>query len=270
VGRVTVIAWPAQAGLAATVGDVADRATAFPGIGAVPDRPIRVVLAPSRSAYDSITAGRMPPWSEGSAFPESGTVVLLAAGPPDRILGILRHELGHLALRWHIGRGAPLWFEEGYAAVAAGEWDRLDALQLNWQVARGVFPTLDDVNRALRGGRGAAENAYALATSAVLFLQRSAGDRGLGPLLERMHRDADFEAALRSTYLVTSDAFEGRWHEDLRSRYGWLSWAAGVGLFWTLAAVLLVALWRLRRRRDRARRARLDEGWVIPTEEPNP
>src|SRR2546427_7231813 len=40
-----------------------------------------------------------------------------------------------------------LWFEEGYAAVAAGEWDRLDALRLNWQVARGMQLDLDELDR---------------------------------------------------------------------------------------------------------------------------
>src|SRR5206468_6567761 len=66
----------------------------------------------------------------------------------------LRHELAHLALRWHVRRHVPLWFEEGYAAVAAQEWDRLDALRLNWQLARGVHMNLDDVDRALRGAPG--------------------------------------------------------------------------------------------------------------------
>jgi hypothetical protein len=265
---VTVIAWPQQAALASLLGEAADRAAAFPGIGPLPDRPLRLMLAPTRAAFDSITRGRLPSWSEGAAFPESGTLVVLAVGAPDKLAGVVRHELAHLALRWKLRSPTPLWFEEGYAAFAAGEWGRLDALRLNWRVARGALPTLDDIDAALRGDRADALSAYALATSAVLTLQRWGGERGLAPLIDRLSSEVGFENAVRATYFVTGDDFEARWHKDLRSRYGWVSWAIGVGLFWVFAAALLVALWGLRRRRDRARRARLDEGWVIPVEEP--
>ena len=267
VGRVTVVAWPRQSALAAVLGETADRAAPFPGIGTLPDRPVRVVLAPNRTIYDSVTRGRMPAWSEGAALPDAGMVVLLADKDPDRLAGVLRHELAHVALRWRLGRRAPLWFEEGYAAVAAGEWSRLDALQLNWRVARGALPTLEELDAALRGPRADAEGAYALATTAVLLLQRWGGPQGLTRLIDELHRDAGFEAAVRATFYITGDEFEARWQRDVRSRYGWLSWASGVGLFWALAAMLLIGLVALRRRRDRLRRARLDEGWVIPAEQ---
>ncbi|HET7296217.1 MAG TPA: hypothetical protein VFI66_03700, partial [Gemmatimonadales bacterium] len=113
VGRVTAVAWPAQAGLAAALADAADRTGPFPGIGSLGDRPLRLILAPTRASFDSLTRGRLPPWSDGAAFPATGTVVLLAAGAPDGLRAALRHELAHLALRWRVRRALPLWFEEG-------------------------------------------------------------------------------------------------------------------------------------------------------------
>jgi hypothetical protein len=264
VGRVTVVAWPRQAALAAVLAEAADRARGFPGIGPIPDRPIRLILAPTRATFDSLTRGRLPSWSEGAAFPEDGTVVLLAVGPPDRLTVALRHELAHLALRWRVNRSLPRWFEEGYAAVAAGEWDRLDALRLNWQVTRGAPSNLDDVDRALRSDRVEAGGAYALATTAVLLLARWGGDQGLGPLIDHLAREPTFDAAVRATYHVTEDDFETRWQRDVAQRYGWLSWAGAAGVFWAATGVLLVWLVRLRRRRDRARKALLDEGWTVP------
>jgi len=263
VGRVTAVAWPGQESLAAALAEAADHATGFPGIGALPDRPLRLILASTRAAYDSLTRGRLPAWSEGAAFPDAGTVVLLTAGPPDRLTAALRHELAHLALRWRVGRRAPLWFEEGYAAVAAREWDRLDALRLNWQVARGVRMNLDEVDLALRGGRGDAETGYALATTAVLLLYRWGRERGLDPLLANLAEAPDFEAALRATYHVTEGDFEARWQRDVASRYGWISWGAALGFFWLAIGALLAALLGWRRRRDRARRAALDDGQVL-------
>lgn len=264
VGRVTAVAWRGQEALALTLAEAADRTAPFPGIGPLPDRPIRLILAPTRAEFNSQTRGRLPAWSEGAALPDVGAVVLLSARAPDRLTAALRHELAHLALRWRVGRPLPLWFEEGYAAVAAAEWDRLDALRLNWQLARGVRMELDEVNRALRGDRGEAATAYALATTAVLLLERWGGPRGLAPLIANLGRGPTFDAALRATYRLTEGDFETRWQRDVASRYGWFSWAAAAGLFWAFAGLLLVWLVRLRRRRDRARRALLDEGWTLP------
>jgi len=254
---VTAIAWPNQQTLAASMAEAADHARDFPGIGSLPDRPIRIILAPTRETYDSLTRGRLPLWSQGAAFPDAGTIVLLTAHPPNSP-SALRHELAHLALRWHVGRHVPLWFEEGYAAVAAQEWDRLDALRLNWQLARGMRMDLDDVDRALRGARGDAETGYALAATAVLLLQRWGGERGLAPLLANLPQAESFDAALRATYHVTEGDFELRWQRDVGSRYGWLSWLAAMGFFWLSIGALLAALVLLRRRRDQRKRAALE------------
>lgn len=259
----TAVAWPGQEALAVALAEAADRAGGFPGIGALAQRPFRLVLASTRARFDSLTRGRLPLWSEGAAFPDASTVILLTSGPPDRLTAALRHELAHLALRWYVGHPAPLWFEEGYAAVAAEEWGRLDALRLNWQLARGVRMNLDEVDRALRGGRGDAETGYGLATTAVLLLYRWGGQRGLDPLVGNLGREPTFDAALRATYHITEGDFEARWQHDVASRYGWLSWAAAMGLFWAAIGGLLVALVLLRRRRDRARRAAMEDGQLL-------
>ena len=267
MGRVTAVAWPGQQALALALAQAVDGASPFPGVGPLPDRPIRVLLAPTRATFDSLTAGRLPSWSEGAAFPDRGTVVLLSDRPSVGLSTALRHELAHLALRARVRRPLPLWFEEGYAAVAAGEWDRLDALRLNWQVARGVQLDLDELDRMLRSDRPDATTAYALATTAVLLLERWGGERGLEPLIDHLARDATLDAALRETYHLTEGDFEVRWQRDVASRYGWLGWAGAVGLFWAALGLMLIWLVRLRRRRDRARKALLDEGWTLPEDD---
>src|SRR5439155_1247197 len=184
---------------------------------------------------------------------------------------------GHPAARAP-GRGAAAHlallalFAQGPEAVRVGRvsavaWDRLDALRLNWQVARGAPLDLDEVDRGLRSDGPDAATAYALATTAVLLLARWGGPQGLGPLIDRLARAPSLDAALRATYQVTEGDFAERWQRDVRSRYGWLSWAGAVGLVWAVAGSLLVWLVVLRRRRDRARRALLDEGWTVPSDE---
>jgi hypothetical protein len=263
VGRVTALAWPGQEALAAALAHAAERPAPFPGLGELPPRPITLLLARTRARFDSVTDGRLPRWSNGAAFPDAGAVVILSDGPSGRLAVVLRHELAHLALRWHAPRGVPLWFDEGYAAVAAGEWTRYEALGLNWTVARGVRMTLDDLDRALRSSAPDAGSAYALATTAVRLLERWGGARGLAPLLAQVPAASSFDQALRATYHVTEEDFETRWQADLRRRYGWLSWASAAGLFWGVAGALALWLVRHRRRRERLRRAALEGGAAV-------
>jgi len=168
-----------------------------------------------------------------------------------------------------VGRALPLWFQEGYAALAAGEWSDLDALQLNWRVAQGALPNLDELDQALRGDRTDAGTAYALAMTAVTLLQRwgGGGPDGLDRLIQNLASERGFDAAIRVTYRLTESEFETRWQKDVASRYGWVAWASAVGLFWAVTALLMIWLVWLRRRRDAPRRAALDQGWVVPPEE---
>ena len=99
------------------------------------------------------------------------------------------------------------------------------------------------------------------------MLERWGGGRGLEPLIDHLTRDATLDAALRETYHLTEGDFEVRWQRDVASRYGWLGWAGAVGLFWAALGLMLIWLVRLRRRRDRARKALLDEGWTLPEDD---
>ncbi|HEY2824145.1 MAG TPA: hypothetical protein VGI83_01230, partial [Gemmatimonadales bacterium] len=153
-----------------------------------------------------------------------------------------------------------------YAARAAGEWDRLDALRVNWALVRGGPPSLDSVSAALQGGADKARDAYALATTAVLDIERLGGRDGLAPVIAALSgRARDLDQALRVAHGLTLDQFEDRWQRDLKSRYGWAMYATSIGVFWGMVGALMVALWGLRRRRNAERRKRLDsEPDILP------
>lgn len=254
--------WPGDAALATALAEAAHAAGAWPGLPPLPPEPIRLVVTRSAARYDSITRGRLPRWSGAAAFPDTRTIVLRAGPGMHRTL---RHELAHLALRqWT--RAAPRWFEEGYAARAAGEWDRLDALTLNWALTTGRVPTLRQLDDALRAGPSTARSAYGLATAAVAFLERLGGPRGLAPLLAALAETRDFDRAVRRTHLLTLEQLEQAWRADVARRYGWLRVVTSLGLFWAATAVAVGLIWWRRRGRDRVRRAALDEGWEVPPE----
>ena len=85
--------------------------------------------SPTPTCWNSLTAGRAPSWGAAIAVPGARTILLRAdEGDLSRTL---RHELAHLALHEAVAVRVPLWFDEGYASWAAGEWDRLGTLELN-------------------------------------------------------------------------------------------------------------------------------------------
>lgn len=251
--------------LAIALAEDADAPRAWYGLGQIPPGRIRLIVVRGEARLDSLMRGRGPAWGVGFAMPGARTIVIRAdKGDPRQTL---RHELAHFALHDAVRVRVPLWFDEGYAAIAAGEWDRLDGLRLNLTVARGRIPNFDELDRALRAGEATAEAAYALAASAVAMVARRHPGHSLDPLLTRLKVGESFESALLATTGSTVGRFEVEWQKDVRKRYGLLVWAMAGGLWLLVALGVILASW-LRRRRDRPRRAALDQGWVIEPEDP--
>ncbi len=263
VGQVTVVTWPGQRSLGIDLARRAGRPTEWPGLGLRIPGPLQLIVVPSGRQLDSLSSGRAPAWGAAVALPGSRIIVLRA--DRDDLYGTLRHELAHLALHQAVQGRVPLWFDEGYAAWAAGEWDRLGVLDLNLAVVRGAVPDLRQLDGALRGSASTADAAYALAVSVVTELARRNPSGSLNPLLKRLGAGEDFEASVLATTGLTMSQFETQWRLTIRRRYSLATWLlAGGG--WGVLAFSMWALVRIRRRADRPRRAALDEGWDIPPE----
>jgi len=261
---VTAVAWPAQLRLAVELAGEAGRPADWPGLGRRVPGQLRLIVVPDARRLDSLTSGRAPHWGAAIALPDSRTILLRADG--EELSRTLRHELAHLALHQAVSVRIPLWFDEGYAGWAAGEWDRLGGLELNLAVVRGAIPDLRALDGALRGSASTADAAYALAVSAVAELARRNPTGTLDPLMSRVAAGMDFDAAVRATTGLTIDRFEEEWQRATRRRYSLGTWLiAGGG--WLVLALVVLSLRRLRRRSDRVRRAALDEGWEVGPED---
>jgi branched-subunit amino acid ABC-type transport system permease component len=102
-----------------------------------------------------------------------------------------------------------------------------------------------------------AELAYMLAATAVEYLIRSSGERGLELFLSTWRESRSFEGALRSVYGVTQGQFEEDWQEYVKRRYGWFLLATHSLVFWLAVTLVLLLLVWIRRRRNRLAMARL-------------
>jgi hypothetical protein len=260
VGWIRAVYWPGDERLATNLAEIAGRAGPWPGLPDIAPFPVTLIVTRSAKRFDSLTLGRLPEWTGAAAFPGSNTIVLRVQG--DAVV-TLRHELAHLILA-RVAPHVPRWFAEGYAVRAARDRGMIDALALNWRLLRGRPPTFRELDRNLRSGPAHARAAYLLAGSAVAFLERIGGPRGLEPLIGRLREERGFDPAVRAAHLMSVEELEAAWHKDLRRRYGWLLVTSSVSLFWGMTALVVGYVWWRRRRRDRARREALDEGWEVP------
>lgn len=266
-GPVEVVYWPPDRAMAERTLRAASARLRLPGIAVSSAPPAaRVVLAPTPSAFDSITRGA-PHWSAGIAIPSERLIVLpgYSSGrtPMGDPLVALRHELVHIALNGHLPGRIPRWFDEGYATWASGEWDAGRGWEIRLALLGGGVPPLDSLRLGWPGAEADARLAYLLSASAVTYLAGYGGDEAFAAFFSAWRREGDFDSALRNTYGMTLTQFEEEWRGMVKRRYGWLLALSQMGVVWALVAVLLVLLTfpRRRRNREKLRKMEVDE-WV--------
>ena len=265
-GPVVLHYWPEQRALAE---QIVERLTDQAPLPALPDSvlangSVDVYLAPSAARWDSLTGGAAPAWGAGVADPRAGVVVLPTFDwertPPYTIYRTLRHELAHVALQRFLGNARiPRWFSEGYAQWAAGEWRWESAWQLRMAFVRSDSPPLDSLTLTWPVAESQARLAYLLSASAVGYLVERSGERGLRIFLERWRDRVDFDEAFREVYGLTLGQFEEDWRAYVKRTFGWTVILGHSLLFWAVAAIILVVLFVIRRRRDRTRLEKLKE-----------
>lgn len=264
VGDITVYADPAHAALGTGLAEAASAQHNWLGLGRLDTGRLLLIVANDRTDFTRWSRGRLPSWGAGAAFPGSRVVIIrLDAGDPYQTL---RHELAHVALHQKVHGRVPLWFDEGYAVLAAGEYGRFAALRLNLAVATGKVPELRALDGALRGSDVDAETAYALAGSAVAELARRSRNGELGALLRQLEAGVPFDDAVASATGFSIDRFEDVWTRSVRQHYNWLVWLATGGM-WLIVTMILMWAAASRKRREAPRRAALDIGWPQPPED---
>lgn len=255
-----MVAAPREQGLGVALAESAGEPRDWPGLGRRTAGAFRLIVLPDATALARWSGGRAPRWGAALTLPKSRTILLRADADP---LQTFQHELAHLVLNDVIRSRVPLWFDEGYAVWAAGEWDLTRQLALNLAVATTATPSLDTLSLALRGDDLGVGAAYALAASAVLELARRHPSGSIGPLLGRLQAGEGFAESVLATTGLTLDRFDEAWRVSVRRRFSVLTWLLAGGAWAVLGLVTMVAI-HIRRRADRPRRLALDQGWELP------
>ena len=254
-GRFTVVAYPRDITLARAVLAHATAADTFPGLPRPTER-VLIAIAPDHRRFREWTGAGAPEWGAAIAIPDQRRIVMQGsnagsgAGNP---MQVLRHELAHLALHEYLGDLPPRWFDEGYASVAAGEWDRDAVLTTSIGLVLHGVPSLDSLDAEFQGGASRADAAYALSYRAVSELASLDRQRGLALLFQYWRQTQSLDVAIRRAYGLTEDAFEAQWRANTMRRYGALAVLANMTLILGLLGIMIVPLWVMRRRRDQRR-----------------
>ncbi len=220
---------------------------------------IDIVLAPSESALRATTGEQIPEWGAGVAVPDRGLIVLPAwasvqRGGPLHYATVLRHELAHIALHRALAPArVPRWFDEGYASWAAGQLDWNHAWLLRIAFITGRAPALDSLELGWPRAAAPAQLAYLLSATVIDYLVQESGVYGLQRLFERWRSNGNFEQALVATYGVDTGTLESQWRRYVKRKYGWTVLLTQSAVFGVVIGGIVVVLYVLRRRRDRAK-----------------
>lgn len=259
-GDVVIRHWPGQTRLAQSLLPPASGLTfrGLPGNVLRRGRDVVVFLAPDAARFDSLTGGRTPEWGAGVAFPHWEIIVIpgyvSSRTGTHQLPQILRHELAHVALQRHLGDAlVPRWFTEGYATWSAGQLDADAAWQLRLALATDRAPPLDSLTLDWPLLAADARIAYLLSASAMQYLYSLGTPETFERLFQVWSQSGDFEASLRQVYVLSSPQFERLWRNHVKRRFGWLQILAQTAFIWLVAALFVLALFIIRRRRDRHR-----------------
>jgi hypothetical protein len=243
---------------------IADRRDIMERLGLHPEGALRVVLAPTREAFEQALGG-FTPEALGVYFPASRTVVLrsprtLPGGQWD-LRGVTRHELAHGILDLAIGQPIPRWLNEGLAILFADELSFLDDSRLTLLAWRDQLIPLALLMGSFPSAEHALDTAYTQAASFARYLLRRDGLEGIRRLLAHMAQGEEPAGAFAMAYGEPLSALERAWQQRLSERFSWFALVTPLSVLGAVGAPLVIVGY-LRRRIEARRRLRdwEDEG----------
>lgn len=254
-GRFTVVAGAHDERLGRSLLARALANDTFPGLPRPRSR-VLIAIAPDADRFREWVGPHAPEWGAAIAIPDEQRIVMQgsrAASDAGDPFVVLRHELAHLALHEVMGTLPPRWFDEGYASLSAGEWDRETAFETSWGLVFRAMPSRDSLEAGFYRGASRATWSYAMAHRVVAELAALDPSNGLRNFFSEWKASGSFEIGLRRAFGMTGLQFDRHWHRRTRERYGALAFVANVSLVAGMFGLLLGPLFVMRRRRDRRR-----------------
>jgi hypothetical protein len=150
------------------------------------DFPIPLILYKTHSEFEetNLTSGFVPEGALAFTEPSRDRMVVPIDEPPDRLQGLITHELTHvfefdLIPRSFVQRSVPLWVDEGLADYMRGLWDPLDIMTIRDAAVTEKVPRISRSEFEALSGR----DAYNFGHAAFEFIEARFGREGIRQFL---------------------------------------------------------------------------------------
>jgi tetratricopeptide (TPR) repeat protein len=183
-------------------------------LGFAPSQAVTVVLETATSFRDTT---RAPGWA---AAWNDGTIRVPVAGlqaPTPGLVRVLRHELAHSFVASHAA-SCPTWLHEGIAQWLEGRDAQREDAELAQLAARKPLPRLESLESPFVGlSEAQATTAYAESLSAVAYIIRHRGERGLRRLIDALAEGRPAAEALPAALALSYGELQRDWEAHLRA-----------------------------------------------------
>ncbi len=153
--------------------------------------PIPLVLYKTHSEFEetNLVEGFVPEAALAFTEPVRNRMVVPIDEPPDRLQGLITHELTHvfefdLIPRSLFQRSVPLWVDEGLADYMRGMWDPLDVMMIREGAVSDQVPKISRSQYEALSGR----EAYNFGHAAFEFIEARFGKEGIRQFLYTLRK----------------------------------------------------------------------------------
>src|SRR6266540_48597 len=187
--------------------------------------PVPAILYKTHSEFEqtNLFPSFVPEEVLAFAEPLRGRLVLPIDEAPDRLMGLIQHEMTHvfafdLIPRTLVQRDIPLWIDEGLADYFRGMWDDLDLMMIRDAAITEQVPKLSKAQFEAFSGR----LVYNMGHAAFEFMESRYGKEGIRQFLYTLRKGilgGSTEDIYKQAFRTTPEEFDQAFDKWLKERF---------------------------------------------------
>jgi hypothetical protein len=187
---------------------------------------VQLILFKTHSEFEqeNIDPGAAQEGVGAFAEPTQKRIVAPIDDPPDRLYGLIVHELTHqfefdIIPQGLIRRSVPLWVNEGLSDYERGQWEPLDLMAVRDAAIADIIPKMTELEGY--GGGGPSRLIYNLGHAVFEYIEAKFGKEGIRQFLFSLRKSVigggedAYEEALR----MKKDEFDQNFERYLKDRF---------------------------------------------------